>query len=170
LTSETDQQPNTASGTLLDTTSADGNGNTTTDTYNAAGNLTQENAPAATGTATTTSGYATGAAATADLASCASTAEASSACQADSPPAPVAPGGTITPPSADSPLGTTYTLYDSDGNELYTTTGVYEPGASSAAYSRTTYQLFDGNTVTLGGTAISCTISPPSQTLPCAHL
>jgi RHS repeat-associated protein len=170
LTSETDQQPNTTSGTLLDAASTDGNGNTTTDTYNAAGNLTQENAPAAAGTATTTSGYATGAAATADLANCTSTAEASAACQADSPPAPVAPGGTITPPSAAPPLGTTYTLYDTDGNQLYSTTGVYQPGASSASYSRTTYQLFDGNTVTLSGTAVSCTASPPSQSLPCAKV
>jgi RHS repeat-associated protein len=170
LTSETDQQPNTTSGTLLDTTSTDGNGNTTTDTYNAAGNLTQENAPAATGTATTTFAYATQAAATADLANCTSTAEASSACQADSPPGPVAPGGTITPPPAAPPLGTTYILYDTDGNELYSTTGVYQPGASSAAYSRTTYQLFKNNTVTLNGTTVSCTVTPPSQSLPCAKV
>ena len=170
LTSETDQQPNTTSGTLLDAASTDGNGNTTTDTYNTAGNLTQENAPAATGTATTTSSYATQAAATADQANCTSTAKASATCQADSPPAPVAPGGTISPPSSAPPLGTTYTLYDTDGNELYTTTGVYQPGASSASYSRTTYQLFDGNTVTLSGTAVSCTASPPSQSLPCATI
>ena len=170
LTSETDEQPNTTSGTLLDAASTDGNGNTTTDTYSAAGNLTQENAPAATGTATTTSGYATGAAATADLANCASTAEASSACQADSPPAPVAPGGTITPPSTAPPLGTTYTLYDTDGNQLYSTIGVYEPGGSSAAYSQTTYQLFKNNSVTLSGHNISCTATPPSQALPCAKI
>jgi RHS repeat-associated protein len=170
LTSETDQQPNTTSGTLQDATSTDGDGNTTTDTYSAASYITQESAPAATGTATTTSGYATGAAATADQANCTSTAEASSACQADSPPAPVAPGGTITPPSTAPPVGTTYTLYDTDGNELYATTGVYEPGATSAAYSRTTYQLFKGNTVTLSGTTVSCTATPPSQSLPCAKI
>ena len=29
----------------------------------------------------------------------------------------------------------TWTLYDTDGNELYTTTGVYQPGASTASYS-----------------------------------
>jgi RHS repeat-associated protein len=170
LTSETDQQPNTTSGTLLDAASTDGNGNTTTSTYNTAGNLTQENAPAAAGTATTTSGYATGAAATANLANCTSTALASSTCQADSPPAPVAPGGTISPPSAAPPVGTTYTLYDTDGNQLYSTTGVYQPGSNSASYSRTTYQLFKNNTVTVGGTAVSCTVSPPSQTLPCAKV
>lgn len=170
LTSETDRQPNTTTGTLLDAASTDGNGNTTTRTYNAAGNLTQQNAPAATGTATTTSGYATQAAATANLANCASTAEASSTCQQDSPPAPVAPGGTITPPSAAPPAGTTYILYDTDGNQLYSTTGVYQPGASSASYSRTTYQLFKNNTVTLSGHNISCTATPPSTSLPCAKV
>jgi RHS repeat-associated protein len=170
LTSETDEQPNTTTGTLLATSSTDGNGNTTTDTYNAAGNPTQENAPAATGTATATAGYATQAAATTNLANCATTPEASSTCQADSPPAPVSPGGTIALPSSAPPIGTTYILYDTDGNRLYSTTGIYEPGASTAAYSRTTYQLFKGNTVTLNSTTISCTATPPSQSLPCAKV
>jgi RHS repeat-associated protein len=170
LTSETDQQPNTTNGTLLAGLSADGNGNITTDTYSAAGNLTQENAPAATGTATTTYTYATTAAATADLANCASTAAATATCQAASPPAPVAPGGTITPPSAAPPVGTTYTLYDTDGNQLYSTTGVYQPGASTASYSQTTYQLFKGNSVTLSGTTTNCATVPPSQSLPCAKI
>ena len=68
------------------------------------------------------------------------------------------------------PQGVTWTLYDTDGNELYPTTGVYEPGASSAAYPQTTYQLFEGNTVTLNGTNISCTATPPSPSLPCATI
>ena len=170
LTSETDAQPNTTSGTLLDATSTDGDGDTTTDAYNAAGNVTQETAPAATGTATTTSGYATSSAATADDANCATTASASAACSADSPPAPVAPGGVITPPSSTPPAGTTYTLYDTSGNELYSTTGVYEPGATSAAYSQTTYLLYKGNTVTLSGTTDSCAATPPSPSLPCAKI
>lgn len=169
LTSESDVQPNTTTGTLLDSSSTDGDGNITTDTYTA-GNLTQENAPSATGTATTTSSYATQDATTTELANCASTANASATCQQDSAPVPAAPGGTITPPSAAPPSGTTYVLYDTDGNELYSTTGVYEPGASSAAYSRTTYQLFKGNTVTLHGTAISCVATPSSRSLPCATI
>ena len=166
LTSETDAQPNTTSGTLLATSSTDGNGNIITDTYNTAGNITQENTPAATGTATTTYSYATGTAATADLDNCATTATAATTCQADSPPAPVAPGGTITPPSSAPPVGTTYTLYDTDGNQLYSTTGVYQPGSSTASYSQTTYQLFKNNNVTLSGHTISCTTTPPSQSLP----
>ena len=47
---------------------------------------------------------------------------------------------------------------------------MYEPGGSSAAYAQTTYQLFKGNSVTLNGTNISCTTTPPSASLPCATI
>jgi YD repeat-containing protein len=78
----------------------------------------------------------------------------------------------ITPPTSAPPLGLTYTLYDTDGNELYSTTGVYEPGSTSAAYSQTAYQLFNGNNVTLPGTStqISCAVAAPSMSLPCATI
>ena len=103
-----------------------------------------------------------------DQASCDTTAEASGSCS--SGPTPVTPGGTITPPSAAPPNGTSYTLYDTDGNQLYTTTGVYQPGASSASYLQTTYSLYKNNSVTLSGTTISCTSTPPSPSLPCATI
>jgi YD repeat-containing protein len=61
-------------------------------------------------------------------------------------------------------------LYDTDGNELYSTTGVYQPGSSTASYSQTTYQLFKGNSVTLNGTNITCANTPPSLSLPCATI
>ncbi len=64
----------------------------------------------------------------------------------------------------------TYTLYDTDGNELYRATGVYEPGSNTAAYTQTTYQLFKNNSVALNGTTISCTATPPSVSLPCAKV
>ena len=64
----------------------------------------------------------------------------------------------------------TYTLYDTDGNTLYATTGVYEPGSNSAAYQSTTYTLYKGNSVTLGSTNITCTATPPSASLPCATI
>jgi RHS repeat-associated protein len=81
----------------------------------------------------------------------------------------VAPGGTITPPSSAPPEGVTYTLYDTNGNKLYSTTGVYEPGGSSAAYSQTTYQLFKNNSVTINSDNITCADNtPPSPSLPCA--
>jgi RHS repeat-associated protein len=61
-------------------------------------------------------------------------------------------------------------LYDTAGNELYSTTGVYPPSGSTASYSQTTYQLFKGNSVTLGSNNITCASTPPSQTLPCATI
>ena len=48
-------------------------------------------------------------------------------------PVPVTPGGTITPPSTAPPEGVTYTLYDTYGNALYTTTGVYCQRSSNPA-------------------------------------
>jgi YD repeat-containing protein len=76
----------------------------------------------------------------------------------------------ITPPSSAPPLGLTWTLFDTRGNELYSATGVFLPGSSNASYLRTTYQLFDGNSVTLNGTNISCTASAPFPSLPCATI
>ena len=169
LTSENDSVPDTTAGTLLDISSIDGDGNTTTASYNADGNPTSATSPGANGTpATTTSTYTAGL----QQANCTSTAitAATATCQQDSPPAAVAPGGVITPPSSSPPQGVTYTLYDTAGNELYKTTGVYEPGATTAAYSQTTYQLYKNNTVTLSGITISCTTAPPSVSLPCAKI
>ncbi len=76
----------------------------------------------------------------------------------------------ITPPSSAPPEGLSYTLYDTDGNQLYSTVGVYQPGSSSASYLRTGYQLFNGNTVTLNGNNISCAARAPSPSLPCATI
>lgn len=64
----------------------------------------------------------------------------------------------------------TWTLYDNDGNELYNTTGVYEPGSSTAAYTQTTYALYAGNSITLGANHITCNAMPPSVSLPCATI
>jgi RHS repeat-associated protein len=175
FTSENDLVPDTTAasaanpsgGTLLDTATTDGDGNTTTSSYDTDGNAISSTSPGANGTpATTTTTYT----ATLQEDNCDSTAAATAQCQSDTPPAVVAPGGTITPPSSAPPQGVTYTLYDTDGNELYTTTGVYEPGATTAAYSQTTYQLFKNNGVTLSGTMISCTTTPPSASLPCATI
>jgi YD repeat-containing protein len=75
----------------------------------------------------------------------------------------------ITPPSSAPPEGQTWTLTDTDANQLYTTTGVYSPGGAYE-YSQTTYQLFKGNSVTLNSTNISCTYTPPASSLPCATI
>ena len=82
----------------------------------------------------------------------------------------MSPGRAITPPSSAPPIGLTWTLYDTDGNELYSTTGVYQPGSSTASYAQTTYQLFKDNTITLGTNHISCSATPPSTSLPCATI
>jgi RHS repeat-associated protein len=76
----------------------------------------------------------------------------------------------ITAPSSAPPAGVTYTLFDTDGHELYSTTGVYQPGASSASYLQTSYELYKGNSVTLSGNTISCAATPPSESLPCAQI
>ncbi|HEY1620069.1 MAG TPA: RHS repeat-associated core domain-containing protein [Streptosporangiaceae bacterium] len=163
---------NTSGGTLLDTATADGDGNITTYTYDTAGNIASATAPDGTGSQdATTTDFSSPAAQ--DNTTCTSDAQTSSTCTSSAPgPAPVAPGGTITPPSSAPPPGVTWTLYDTDGNQLYTTTGVYQPGASTASYSQTTYQLFAGDSVTLPGTGtpVTCTATPPSASLPCATI
>lgn len=164
LGSETDYGADTTSGTLLDSWSTDGNpAEKSSYTYNSAGDVTATTSPAST---TTTSEY-TALGGT----SCDGDAEASAACSSsETGPAAVSPGGAITVPASAPPAGVTYALYDTDGNELYTDTGVYQPGSSTASYQRVTYTLYKGNTVTLNGTAISCTYTPPAQDLPCAKV
>jgi RHS repeat-associated protein len=175
LTSETDNIPDTTAGgtsggTLLDTTTADGNGNITTTSYDPAGNITTTVAPDGIGNQTaTTTDWSTAL----DSTSCDTTAQAAATCSASQTgPTPVTPGGVITPPASAPPQGVTWTLYDKNGNQLYATTGVYEPGATIAAYQQTTYQLFTGNSVTLPGTSasITCTTAPPAPSLPCAKI
>jgi RHS repeat-associated protein len=171
-TSEHDYNPLTIAGilgggTLLDASERDGDGNVTTYTYNALGDTTSVTSPSSDGPATTTAAF------TGDQQDdCDGAAEAASTatCAQDSGPAPEAPGGAITSPSSAPPEGLTWTLYDTEGNELYTTTGVYGPGSSSASYLRTTYQLFNGNTVTLNGTTTSCAAKAPFPSLPCAKI
>lgn len=187
LTAESDNVPDTtvistsaggaSDGSLLDTATFDGDQDKTTYSYDAAGDVTSSAEP--TGGGGTPAGTAAGSAAYTsasqnDVENCVGTAQASPSgtCAQDPGPGPVTPGGVITPPPSAPPIGLAYTLYDTDGNELYSTTGVYEPGATSAAYSQTTYQLFKGNSVTLPGTSgtVSCTYSPPSMSLPCAAI
>jgi RHS repeat-associated protein len=173
LASQQDFVPDTTAGganggTLLDTVAADGDGNISSYSYNPAGDLISSTGPDGVGTqtATTTAQFTA-----LNLDSCAGTALASTPCSSsEAGPAPVAPGGVITPPSTAPPSGVTYTLYDTAGNALYSTTGVYEPGSGSASYSQTSYQLFKGNTITLNGTNISCTNAPSSASLPCATI
>jgi RHS repeat-associated protein len=162
--------PDATAGNLLDTVTADGNGNITSFTYDSAGNQTSATAPDGAGSQTATTTDWASAAAQGNT-TCSSGEQASAGCGSTATgPAPVAPGGGITPPAAAPPAGVTWSLYDSDGNDLYDTTGVYEPGSGTAAYQQVSYSLYKGNSVTLGGTAISCTAVPPSRSLPCATI
>ena len=121
LVSEEDYVPaQTASGasagTQLDIATADGNGNVSTTTYDGAGNPVTTTAPDGIGSqdaVTTQQSTSLG------QLDCTSTATASSTCQTSGGPTPVTPGGTITPPSSAPPQGESWTLYDTDGNELY---------------------------------------------------
>jgi RHS repeat-associated protein len=163
-------------GSLQPVASYDGDNNQTTYTYtyDAAGDVTSTTTPSGgtttTGTQTTTSGYTS--TSQGDQQNCTSAAEASATdncTQGAAGPAAVAPGGIITPPSSAPPADVTWTLFDTDGNQLYSTTGVYS-AAGSYEYSQTTYQLFKGNSVTLNSTNIVCTWTPPSASLPCATI
>ncbi|MGD1012348.1 MAG: DUF6531 domain-containing protein, partial [Acidimicrobiales bacterium] len=160
----------TSGGTLLDawTTNGDVNPSTgapeeTSYSYDSKGNVTSEVDPLG----DTTTNWST----SLDQPSCDGSATATSNCSASQEgPTPVSPGATITPPTSAPPEGVSYTLYDTYGNALYTTTGVYDPGSNTAAYSQTTYTLYKGNSVTLSGTNISCSATPPSPSLPCATI
>ena len=99
-----------ASGNAL--TATDGDGNTTTYAYNAFNEQTCNAQPLA-----------------------------ADPCSSLSPPAAITAGtATITPPSSAPPKYVTYTEYDTDGNEIYQTTGDYAPGSGTASQSRTTYR------------------------------
>jgi RHS repeat-associated protein len=172
LTSEQDYAPaqngtGASAGTQLDLATADGDGNITTNTYDSSGNLLTSTFPDGVGTQLAT---ITQQSTSLNRVNCASTAGASSTCSQSAGPSPVTHGQAITPPSSAPPQGVTWTLYDDYGNALYSTTGVYQPGSSTASYSQTTYQLFKNNSVTLNGNNITCTATPPSPYLPCVTI
>lgn len=91
-------------------------------------------------------------------------------CSSLTPPTAIPVGGTITPPATAPPAFVTYREYNTDGNLIYTTTGDYAPGGGSASQSRTTYDLYNGQSVTLGSANDSCTTVAPSTELPCATI
>src|SRR5262249_9734673 len=152
LTSEHDDTPSITAGsatggTLLDTTSTDGNGSTTSYTYDASGDITATTAPDGMGSqaATTTTQYTP-----LGHDSCGPTAPASTPCSASQTgPAAVPPGGAIPVPSSAPPAGVTYQQFDTRGNELSSSSGVYPAGSSTASSVQTDYTLYSGNTVTL---------------------
>jgi RHS repeat-associated protein len=155
-------------GTQLVTASQDGNGNLYSAAFNSAGQEVSATMPDQ--DEGQQLGTATQAPTQQGLPDCTSDVMAAATCSSAAGPSPVAPGGLISPPSSVPPQGVSWTLYDTAGNELWFTAGVYQPGSSTASAVRTTYQLFKGNSITLSGTAISCAATPPSQSLPCATI
>ncbi|MGH3189094.1 MAG: hypothetical protein ACRDOL_17855 [Streptosporangiaceae bacterium] len=118
VTSEQDYNPLTWAGitnggTLLDASITDGDGNTTSYTYDGAGDPTSITAPSSDGPVTDTAQFASEGEDTCD-----GSAEAATQCSSSQTgPTPVAPGGVITPPQSPPPLGVTYDLFDTDGNQ-----------------------------------------------------
>jgi RHS repeat-associated protein len=179
LTSENDIVPDTAAasisnpggGTMLATSSLDGDNRTATSSYDAVGNRTSATSLGENGAPSTiTSGYAEQSYTTERTPNCTSSAAASATCGADPGPAPVAAGQVISPPSQIPVAGVSWTQYDNTGNDLYTEIGVSQPGGGSTA--QVTYELHNGNSVTLPGTStsITCANVAPSLELPCATI
>jgi RHS repeat-associated protein len=150
--------------TSLGTTSVtDPDTNVTNSTYDASGNLlSTENALGN----TTTYAYNSF-----NEQTCAAEPLAANPCSSLSPPSAITAGtATITPPSSAPPKYVTYREYDTDGNLIYITTGDYAPGSGTASQSRTTYNLYNGQSVTLSSVNDSCTNTAPSTELPCATI
>jgi RHS repeat-associated protein len=139
----------------------DPNGNVTTETYDNYGNeITDENGLGKTWSYSYNSF---------DEQTCAAEPLATVPCSSLTPPAAIATGASpVAPPTSAPPAFVTYKEYDTDGNLIYSTTGDYAPGSGSASQSRTTYDLYNGQSVTLGTATDSCATTAPSTELPCA--
>jgi YD repeat-containing protein len=153
-------QPDSA--TLLTDLTTDPNGHTTSYSYDAAGNVASKTNPLGN---TWTFSYNSF-----DEPRCTTAPLAASGCSSLSPPSPITAGGTVSPPASAPPKYASYNLYDTAGNPVWSTAGDYNPGSSSASQSRTSYLLYNGESVTLGGSTDSCAASAPSASLPCATI
>ena len=149
--------------TLLDDSITNGDNQTTSYTYDADGNVVTKTNPLGKVWTYSYNSF--------DEVTCAAEPLAASPCSSLSPPSAVTAGtSTVTPPSSAPPKYVTYTEYDTDGNLIYQSTGDYAPGAGSASQSRTTYDLYNGQWVTLGSNTDSCGTSAPSAELACATI
>jgi YD repeat-containing protein len=167
--SQTTDSPGTPT-TLLNTITLDPLARSTTSAYDSFAN-TLSSTDALTNKTTASFEEATsGTSAGMDLQSCSGTAIANAGgtdCGgSDNGPAPINTGSTICPPSAP-PAGLTYSQYDTDGNLIWTSTGISSGGTTTA---RTTYQLYNGDSVNLTSGTVSCSTNAPSPSLPCATI
>jgi RHS repeat-associated protein len=149
--------------TLGLTQTTDPNGNVTSSTYDSYGNvLTTTNGLGK------TSSYSYN---SFNEQTCATEPLAANPCSSLSPPTAITAGtASVTPPSSAPPKYVTYREYDTNGNLIYTTTGDYAPGSGTASQSHTTYDLYNGESVTLNSVTESCTSTAPSTELPCATI
>jgi RHS repeat-associated protein len=148
--------------TLLKTTVTDPDSHETQYTFDSHGNILSSTNPLGDVTTYAYNSF--------DEQTCKALALAASGCGSLTPPTAITGGGSISPPSSAPPKYVTYTLYDTSGSLIYRTTGDYQPGASSASQSRTTYRLYNGESVTLGTTTDECAASAPDSSLPCATI
>ena len=146
------------STTLLNDSVTDPNSNETSYTYDADGNITSKTNALGNTWTYTFNGF--------DEQTCATLPLASNPCSSLSPPSAITGGGTVSPPSSAPPKYVTYSLYDTAGKPVWTTTGDYLPGGSTATQSRTSYSLSSGESVTIGSHTDSCGATPPTS-LPC---
>ena len=160
--------PSTTSYTINSSTQLtegiiDGDGNGTSYTYDPYGNVTTVTDPLGNVSSASFNSF--------DEPVCSAHPEQPSPCSSLSPPAAIPAGTTtITPPSSAPPLGVTYREYDSDGNLIWTSTGVYAPNGATLNATRTSYFLYAGEHVTLSGVQDSCGATPPSTSLPCVSI
>ncbi len=145
------------------TQTTDAMGNVSTATYDAKSNvLTSTNA------LNQTTSYAYNAL---SEVTCKALPMASAPCSSLSPPGAIPAGSaTITPPSSPPSPYVTYSEYDTNGNLIDATTGVYPPGSDTPTTVRTTYDLYNGQSLTLGTVTDSCQSTAPSSSLPGATI
>ena len=86
-------------------------------------------------------------------------------------PAPVAPGGVITPAVLGAAAGRhLHPVRHRRQRAVHHDRGLPAGRAAPPRTPSTTYPLYRGNSVTLNGTTITCTTTPPSPSLPCATI
>ncbi len=151
------RDPNTS----LVTQAVDPDGDVTVMSYDALGNVISKTNSLGQSWTSTYNGF--------DEPTCTTLPEAKSGCSSLSPPGAVsATNTTVTPPSTAPPAFVTYDEYDTEGDPVWSSAGQYAPGATSATNTETSYDLYNGQSVTIAGDVDSCSASAPEHGLPCA--
>jgi len=146
--------------TMATTAVVDPNNNTTGYAYDDRGNLVKKTDPLGRMSTYSYNGF--------DEPVCAAAPLAAAGCGSLLPPAAVAAGAsTVAPPSAAPPAFVRFSEYDTNGDLVWTSGGAYASGSSSPSEIRTSYRLYNGQTLDLSS-SVSCAAAAPSGSLPCA--